>query len=722
MVTQVTKLSYTSRSYDTIVAELQVFIRETHPEALSDFFDVNTGMALLSLNALVGEMLSVGQDITAQELFLATCQRYESGLRTARTVGYVPRSAVAATVTVKSTSFPDSLVINGGTFLRGQVIKGQNGLPYELLEDYVVAAGETLARLVLAEGVSYVEEFTPSAQKNQEITVSTGVVADASWELFVGDTNNVSNLWAQVSNVQFEGSTTNTYDTYFDGLGRVIFRFGDGSAGRVPNATITVRYRTTAGVKGNTPVSSIQGSLVATLSLPATGAVSVPLVNRDDDLSTAGGTQLHPNEALGTTVNNILQAGTFASAPLQAGGSTVTLALPGAGGTVVAQDNGAGVFVVLTNTTIYTLTTSTITYSSGGWTLTFNSALPAGGTITGTYYSITQSGLQTTIIGAAAGGEDRESLAELKVNIPAYIRSQDKIISVQDYNDVLLRVPGVALVFTDLWLSSYSANAVKVHLWTDEITAFQSETSSAVKKGTAANYTRYAQIQQQQASDVLAYMKDRTLLTVHNVVLRPVMLWADLYFGTVQYDRRFKEDDVRNAITSAVIKVFESATGFGVRLSEIFNAVRDSAGVDNFLIERIATGSQAAARELQGSTFASPNVSGTLLAPKVTPKSVVITIAQTSTSYIILRDNGAGQLVRDSGTATLLSGSVNYNTGAWTATFSANLAPNQPITASYANVLADYRRDQVVIFDGSADPDLWPTAGSDLQSSYTAVL
>jgi hypothetical protein len=710
MTTSTTKLSYTARSYDTIIAELKAFIRETHPDALSDFFDVNTGMALLSLNALVGEMLSVGQDITAQELFLATCQRYESGLRNARTVGYVPRTAVAAEVTVKSISFPDSLTLNGGTFAAGQVLKGQNGLPYELLEDYVVAAGDTVARLLLHEGVSYTEEFNAVAQKNQEVTVANGVVAADSWDVYVGDTNNPANLWTQVDNVQFEGSATKTYDSYFDGAGRITFRFGDGAAGKIPNDVITVNYRTTKGVLGNTPVSSIQGSLVATLTTPGVGTVSVSFVNKDEDLSTSGGTLLHTNEALGTTTASTVQTGAFGAIPIQAGTAVITIALPGGAGTVVAQDNGAGVFAVITNTSARTLSTSTITYSTGGWTMTFDAALAAGGPITGTYYSITQADLQTEIIGAAVGGADRESLAELKVNIPAYIRSQDKIISIQDYNDVLLRVPGVALVFTDLWLTSYTSNAVKVNLWTSELVSFKSMDVTGLAKGNAVTYDRYATIQQSQANAVQVYMKDRTLLTVHNVVIRPGMTWVDIYLGNVQYAKQFKEEVVRDAITAAVVALFESGTGFAIRLSELYNAIRDATGVDYFLLERIATGTQETSQELQGSTLVSSAVvSGTLLNPVISPKSVTITIEQTSTSFIILKDNGAGQLTAIVGTATLLAGSINYNTGAWSATFSANLIPNQPVTASYANVTKDYRRDQVVTYDDANDPDMWPT-------------
>jgi uncharacterized phage protein gp47/JayE len=43
----------------------------------------------------------------------------------------------------------------------------------------------------------------------------------------------------------------------------------------------------------------------------------------------------------------------------------------------------------------------------------------------------------------AIGGTDSESITSLKTNIPASFRSQDRAVSIQDYIDLTLRVPGV---------------------------------------------------------------------------------------------------------------------------------------------------------------------------------------------------------------------------------------------------------------------------------------
>lgn len=538
-------------------------------------------------------------------------------------------------------------------------------------------------------------------------------MAAGSWVVYVGDITDPANLWVQVANVQFEASPTQTYDIYFDGQGRLHIRFGDGSAGKIPDATITVSYRTTNGAAGNAPVASITGAIKVQLQSPGTGTVSVTFINQDDTGSTSGGTQLHNGESLGTTVASATQTGAFANTPLQSGTATIVVSLTGGGGSMTLQDNGAGQFTVVANTTARSLVSSSLTYSDGAWSLVFDAALAAGGTIIGTYYSIVAgTSVDSGIIGAATGGADVESLAQLKVNIPAYIRSQDKIIALTDYNSVLLKLAGIALVFTDLWLSSYSANAVKVHVWTNETFQFQSEDSSGVLQPVPSPYTRYAQVQQDQVNTVQAYLASRTLLTVHNVILRPTMLWADIYLGTVDYDKRLNAADVRAAIAAAAVAVFQTSSGFVVYLSELINGIRDAIGVVDFLIERIATGTQQTSDELQGSTLASTTFSGTLLFPIATPRSVLITINQTSSLTIILADDGAGNLVLKSGTIVLASGTINYRTGAWTATFTTALIANQNVTASYANVTNDYRRAQIVTFDdASGNPDPWPNPG-----------
>lgn len=710
--TNTPKVSFTSRTFNTFLQDFYNYIRATRPAVYTDFSQADLGSLLVEMAAAVVDNVSYGQDVVAQEIFLSTCQRYGSALRFAKSVGYVPRLATAAVVTLKSSSsLPATLIANGGTIPKGTVIKGQNGLTYELQEDYTVAIGDTVVRLTMKEGASYSEEFPATAQQNQVNTVSSGVAEDGSWEVYVGDPTNSANLWTQVVNVNFETSATKTYDVSFDDSGKLSVRFGDGSAGLVPTSAQTINYRTTDGAAGNAPVSSITGSVKVTLTSPGTGTVSVAMENRDDEAAVSGGTQLHSNESQGTTAASGSQSGTTAAFPILTGSLVLTLILPSSAGTLVLQDTGLGTFTVVSNTSARSLVSSAITYSTGAWSLVLDSAVAAGGLEQATYFALVASEASAAaLVGAAVGGEDRESLSELKKNIPAYIRSQDKVLTAQDYDDGLSRLSGVALSFVVPYISSYTANLVKVHVWGSEAITVQSEDSTGLT-GTPVPYTRYTQIEEDGVAAVQAYLSPRSLLTVSNVILRPAMLWVDLYFGTITYDRRQNAATVRAAIVEAVVGVFEAGSGFAVRLADVYQAVRVVPGVGYFTLLRASTGTQQTSEELQGTTASSATVAGTLLAPVCTPGTLEVTIDQTSSLKIVLADDGSGNLVLKSGVATLSSGMINYRTGAWTATFSASLVPNQQVTASYANVLNDYREDQIVTIDSPTDGDPWPPPG-----------
>lgn len=714
---------FTARDYQMMREEILRYIRETNPTVWSDFAESSLGQVLVDMASLVGEIATFGQDQVAQELYLATCRRYESAVRFARSVGYFPRLSTAATCVAKATSIPDALVTYGGVIARHASLTTSDGRNYEVAaSDFEIDPGASEVRLVLTEGSSYSEEFTPAAKANQTVTTTNYVVADDSWEVYVGDIGDPDNLWEQVDNVLLETSASKTYDVQVDGYGRLIVRFGDGVAGKVPNDTITILYRTCTGSAGNAPAGAVSGSLRVTLNDSA-GVVSLPVVNRDVTATVSGGSKSVSNENLGTTVNNVLQTGTTVSYPVQAGTLVITVALPSGGGTMVLQDTGVGAFIVISNTTGYTLdeSASSIVYLTGQWQLTFTTAIPSGGTITGSYFAVVPtSDIEATIVGAAQGGEDRETLDELRANIPAFIRSGDRLITLADFNTQIMRAPGVALVYASPWVSSYSVNLVRVNAWTSERVAFTSEDSTGPVTSVTSNYDRYAQMTYDSAQYVIDFMKPRTVVGLNAMVIRPPMLWVDFYLGTVRYDKRFAESDIRQSLIDAMIRAFEGGIGTSLYIADIYEELQKERGVRYFNVERMAIGFSISA-EAQGITTGTATVGGTLARQGmealqysvVVPGKVVITIETGSGGApLVLTDNSYGVLTLVSGAATLVSGSINYWTGVWTATFSAPLPSNQVYYAAYDSVADDRRREQVVKFDDADDPDLWPPPGT----------
>lgn len=463
-----TTIPYTARDFDEIKTALAEFIGETRPDVWSDFFESNLGVALIEMIAYVGDILSYGMDIVGTEVFLATLRRYDSALRFARSVGYVPRSAVPAEVTVTSVDLPSQVGVSGAKVLAGAFIEGLNGLRYELLEDVVINATDTVSRLPLWEGESFEEVSAPTSLQFQEIVSENGVVAADSWDVFVGDPDDPTNEWEEVDNIRFETSPTKTYETYFDGEGRLHVVFGDGTSGQIPDQDVTLKYRTTNGDAGNSPSNSIQGTVQAQL-------------------------------------------------------------------------------------------------------------LSGGGDVIAIEYKNSE--------GPASGGQDRESVDEMKVNIPAYIRSSDKLITLSDYNTNLTRVSGVALAFADRMVASYSGNVVQVHVWGDESVDFVSDSPLSGRSSTA-EYRRYTQLAFDRQDDVQAFMNPRTIVTVHNIIERPTVAWVDLYLSNVTYDNRFNIEDVHQAVTDAVVAVFEASTGFVIRIADLYNAIDDALGIKHYYIER----------------------------------------------------------------------------------------------------------------------------------------
>ncbi len=663
--------------------------------------------------------VSFGQDAAAAEVFLSTCKRYESALAFARSVGYTPRPFTSATATLISVgALATQVGTYGGTVRKGQRIVGANNLSYEVIEDQAIAAGVSTMRVNVVEGLSYSEEFAPLNVRNRVITVSQPKVSADSWSIFVGDINDPNNEWTEVDSVLLETSPTQAYDVTFDASGRLQVRFGDNAAGAIPAQTVTVKYRTCNGAAGNGPARSIRGTLKVDLASPGSGLVGVECENFEAQPQTVGGTQFQSGEAAGTTNGGPSLSFTLAHAPVVAGQVLITVAT--SGGNVTLKDDNNGAFSVLSNTTGRTLVSSQIIYSSGTCTLTFSGNITTGGTISADYsFFAAVDETQVVIVGAATGGDDRESLDELRINVATFVRTQDRLITTEDYRKGLTRVAGVERSFADVWASSYNGNVVRLYVWSKEIATLTARSSSGVS--VTVPYTRYSRASDAVVLAVQDFLKPRTLLTVHHVIYRPNIAWVDLFLGTIVYDKRMPVATVRENIATAVAAVFESFDGFTVLLSEIYNAVRDVRGVLQFNIERLTLGyrDQSSVPEAQGTTDGTASVSGTLTTLPISPGSVLITIDQSVSSSIVISDDSQGGFVVSEGSATLLSGTIDYLTGAWTVTFTGSLISSQSVSAVYRDVKFDYRRVQNVAWSDPSAPDLWPPPTSDFGTPYS---
>lgn len=203
------------------------------------------------------------------------------------------------------------------------------------------------------------------------------------------------------------------------------------------------------------------------------------------------------------------------------------------------------------------------------------------GTAEATYVSVT----------SAAGGTDRESVDELRATVPAFLRSADKIVTREDYNLNVRRVPGIAASLTDVVVNSYSSNLVATYAWGSQPLRVPSNPfvveSYATPIVSTVDYDRYAQLDVAFATSIQQFLRARTIMTVHNVIVRPTVAEVDVYLSDVRYDTRFAATAVHAAICNAVIALFQTSSGFEIRLSDLFDAIDSVDGVKSFYIERV---------------------------------------------------------------------------------------------------------------------------------------
>lgn len=88
MATQNVQVNYLSRDFSTIRQDLINYLKAFFPEQWQDFNVTSPGMALLELNAYVGDLLSFATDKKFNELFLDGISERKSAYRLAKTFGY----------------------------------------------------------------------------------------------------------------------------------------------------------------------------------------------------------------------------------------------------------------------------------------------------------------------------------------------------------------------------------------------------------------------------------------------------------------------------------------------------------------------------------------------------------------------------------------------------------------------------------------------------------
>lgn len=135
------QLDYTARDYATIRSSLLKHVQNFFPNDWTDFTESNLGVCILELVAYVGDQLGFYLDRVVNEMFLPTVVQRANAINLVTLLGYVPRTTAAATVPIRMTL--DVVQTGIVTIPCWTTFSDEGGETWEFLENYELPAGRT---------------------------------------------------------------------------------------------------------------------------------------------------------------------------------------------------------------------------------------------------------------------------------------------------------------------------------------------------------------------------------------------------------------------------------------------------------------------------------------------------------------------------------------------------------------------------------------------------
>ena len=187
------------------------------------------------------------------------------------------------------------------------------------------------------------------------------------------------------------------------------------------------------------------------------------------------------------------------------------------------------------------------------------------------YVGTTTVGVTFTNPNKGSGGADRETLEELKTNIPAWIRTVDKAITIEDYETLSMTFEdptygAVARAKAKLRESGYEANIVDIYIWAYGTNGYEIP-STGLKQA------------------LHEYLHGRRVATVTNCIKDGALHALDLNLGEITVDDRYALATVETAINMAIDAYFDSTNfqpGQAFRISDFYHVVDAVSGVEHF--------------------------------------------------------------------------------------------------------------------------------------------
>lgn len=267
---------YTDKDFDSLRLRLQNLVRSVFPE-WTDFNVASFGNILVELYAFVGDLLAFYQDNQARESRIATATQRKNLIALTKLLGFRPAGARAATADAVFTlaDVPAAPVLfRAGTRVRTASVT--DPVVCQLLEDVTISAGASppMAMGTLEHSEPQEELFASSGLPNQEVVLPATPFLDGSAIVSAGN-----GAYTEVQSFLGSGATDRHFTVVVDQSDRATVRFGNGVNGVLPSGTITVRYKTGGGAKGNVnagTLTKLDGSFTDDNGAPVTVSVTNP--------------------------------------------------------------------------------------------------------------------------------------------------------------------------------------------------------------------------------------------------------------------------------------------------------------------------------------------------------------------------------------------------------------------------------------------------------------
>lgn len=284
-------LDYTDKDFDSIVNRLNNLLGQAFPD-WTDFQAANFGNTLKELFAYVMDVLTFYQDNQAKESRLASVELRQNAIAIAKSLGFIPSGATAATTEV--TISLDAVPTNDVTIDDTQIVRTKDidtPVSFQLLSSLTIPAGSDPPQGVVTveNSDNYDEEFQSTGLNDQEFVLSGVPFLDESLTVLAAN-----GAYTVVENFYNSGSVDRHVTVRVDEDDRATIRFGDGNNGSIPVGLISVVYKTGGGQVGNVEANTIT-EIPGTFTDVLGGPVRV-FVNNNEKAS--GGTERLTVEAI----------------------------------------------------------------------------------------------------------------------------------------------------------------------------------------------------------------------------------------------------------------------------------------------------------------------------------------------------------------------------------------------------------------------------------------